>query len=159
MNRFCGALLTILLTITLTPQVAVSADEEIDEDAQRCISTRLIRRTVIVNDRTILFYSTGRKAYLNTLPRTCHGLKREDRFSYRSSVGQLCDLDSINVLYGSASGLQEGISCGLGLFIPMSYEDADALRDPSPREPQPAEVPLPEPDEIGAEPEDPEPEN
>jgi hypothetical protein len=151
--------LMLALTLLAWPRMAMSADEdveEVDEDARACISSRTLRQTVIIDDRTILFYASGNKAYINTLPRACRGLKREGRFSYRTSVGQICDIDSISVLNSFAGGLQEGINCRLGKFIPISHEDADALRDPPPQEPPPTEVPLPEPEEIGAEPVEPE---
>jgi hypothetical protein len=158
MSRLLHSLftLTISLGCVAMPQAALAQDE-IDEEARSCISSRTIRKTAIVDDRTIIFYSSHDKAYLNTLPRACHGLKREDRFSYRSSVGQICDLDSIRVLSDFGGRLQEGIACGLGKFIPMSHEDADALRDPRPRDAEPAEIPVPEPEDMGGEPEASEP--
>jgi hypothetical protein len=123
----------------------------VDDNAVRCIRTRSIKQTKIVDDLSIIFYMTRRKAFHNILPRKCNGLAREGRFSYHSSTGQLCDLDSIRILYGGAFGLEEGISCGLGLFHPISKEDAEALTDKTPLKPEARPIPLPPPEEIGAE--------
>lgn len=145
----CAAL---LLTVTACAGVPESyaADEVQDANAEKCISVRRIRQTKIIDDLNIVFYLSGQKTYHNILPRRCPGLARENRFSYRSSVGQLCDLDSIRVLQGGARGLEEGISCRLGLFHPISKEDAEALTDKSPTVPAAEPIQLPSPEEIGA---------
>lgn len=81
-----------------------------------CVSLRRINETDIVDSQTIDFKMAGGKVYRNTLPYSCPGLKLEDRFSYRTSIGQLCNVDMIRVLEDWGGGLQEGASCGLGKF-------------------------------------------
>jgi hypothetical protein len=61
----------------------------------------------------------NRKIYRNTLPNSCPTLGFEKRFSYRTSLSQLCSVDIITVLYNVGSSLQPGASCGLGKFQPM----------------------------------------
>lgn len=141
--KFAG--LAFLLTLlTLEPLLA---DEETDESSQKCIHTRSIRSTQVVNDSNILFFS-GKTVYQNTLPRQCRGLSREGRFSYRISGGRLCQLDSIRILYNGPTGLEEGFSCPLGYFRKITEDDVEYLLH---GEPEPTEIePLPpaEPEEI-----------
>jgi hypothetical protein len=144
-------ILTALLATGVSGGQVLAQEEEVEaEDAKRCINIRRIRSTAIVDDSNIIFYETGNKAYHNILPRQCIGLKREGRFTYKTSASQLCDLDNISVLMSGARGLQPGRSCGLGLFHPISAEQADALRNPEPQDVPPQEIETAEPEEIGA---------
>lgn len=136
-----------VVTSSLADEVA---DEIDDIDVERCIRVRSLRSTKIVDDLNIIFYMVGSTTYHNILPRQCHGLARQDRFSYQSRSGNLCDLDTIRILYQAGTGMQEGNACRLGKFHPISREDADAILDRS-SEPLHAEpIPMPEPEEIGA---------
>jgi hypothetical protein len=58
----------------------------------------------------------GGKTYRNILPQSCPGLKFEDRFSYRTSLNQLCSVDIVRVLHDQGGQLHEGAGCGLGKF-------------------------------------------
>jgi len=147
-NRMHLLVLTIGLSglLAVTPSLADEAVDEIDNvNAKNCIRVRSLRSTKIVDDLNIIFYMIGSDTYHNILPRQCHGLKREGRFSYKSSTGS-----TIRLLYQAGSGLQEGNACRLGLFHPISKEDAAALIDGPIEPPQAKPVPLPEPEEIGA---------
>ena len=84
-----------------------------------CVQIQSIRSTNVRDDRTIDFVLTGRKIYRNTLPNSCPSLGFEKRFSYRTSLSQLCSVDIITVLWNAGPGLQPGASCGLGKFQPM----------------------------------------
>jgi hypothetical protein len=141
-------------------EVAEQEDEpSIDENTERCIDLRRVRRTEIVDDRNILFYMNGDIVYHNILPRRCNGLAREDRFSYKTSIGRLCDLDTIAVLYNDVRGLREGNRCGLGLFHKITKEDAEAFKEAEKQGPEANPLPMPEPEEVDDEtdnPEDPE---
>ena len=86
---------------------------------ENCIPLRQISETRVHGDRTIDFIMTGRKVYRNTLPYACPGLGFEERFSYATSLSQLCSVDIITVLY-STRVLQRGASCGLGPFQPVT---------------------------------------
>jgi hypothetical protein len=85
-----------------------------------CIRLTEIRNTNIIDNRTIDFHVGGKKVYRNTLPHSCPSLVSEDRFSYRTSLSQLCSVDIIRVLHNYGGGLQEGAGCGLGKFQPMT---------------------------------------
>ena len=87
--------------------------------AQSCIPLTQIRETRVYGDRTIDFRISGKKVYRNTLPHDCPSLGFEERFSYATSLSQLCSTDIITVLYSQGSGLSRGASCGLGEFQPV----------------------------------------
>jgi Family of unknown function (DUF6491) len=84
-----------------------------------CVSINRIRSTKILNNQTIDFKMAGGKVYRNTLPSSCPGLVFEDRFSYRTSTSQLCNVDIIRVLENQGGRLSEGAGCGLGKFQPV----------------------------------------
>ena len=90
---------------------------EVVGEAKRCIETNRIQNTVVHDDRTIDF-DLGRETYRNTLPARCSGLGFEERFAYKTTIGQLCSIDVITVLQ---SGGIRGATCGLGEFVPVRY--------------------------------------
>jgi hypothetical protein len=94
--------------------------------AERCIMLSAIDRTTVVDGQTILFRMKGGKTYRNTLPYKCPQLGFEERFLIKTSINQLCNTDIITVLTSFGSGLQEGASCGLGLFVPEPEKPRDA---------------------------------
>ena len=122
-----------------------------DDNSRTCISTRRIRRTRVIDDRSILFYVTGRDVYHNILPAACNGLRRENRFSYQTNGSQLCSRDAISVLFDHSWGLRTGARCGLGLFHKITREDAKALMEMRDQPPQSNPLPTPEPQEVGSE--------
>lgn len=128
----------------LAPAVLTLADEV--EDGERCVDTRRISSTEIIDDQNILFHMRGHRIYLNTLPYRCSSLARENRFSYRTTISRLCDNDLITVLYESGIGLTSGPSCGLGLFRPISRDEADALKGKPEIQAEP--IPAPEPEDV-----------
>lgn len=147
---YAATLVACLLTLSAT-RLSI-AQEPATEGATRCINAHNIRSTRVVDDLNILFYMRGKTIYHNRLPRQCHGLAREDRFSYRITTGQLCDIDTIQVLYNIGTELREANSCRLGYFREISEEDADFMIENPPedlRGTPPAEAPPPaEPEEV-----------
>jgi hypothetical protein len=107
-------------------QDMAKADRE--TDAERCVSVNLIDRTAVVDDRNILFYMRDDRVYRNILPHRCPDLAFEERFMYRRSLGQLCDVDSITVLGHIGFGLRMGASCRLGMFHPITEQEAEDLK-------------------------------
>ena len=84
-----------------------------------CLQLSNIRESRVRSDSVIDFRTNGNKWYRNTLPNSCPSLGFEERFSYRTSISQLCSVDIIRVLQSYGSGLQEGAGCGLGKFQPV----------------------------------------
>ena len=58
------------------------------------------------------------RVYRNILPNSCPSLGFEQRFSYVTSLSELCSTDIITVLY--TSPVMRGASCGLGQFQPVT---------------------------------------
>ncbi len=144
-------LASLLALPTVRPSLADEEEEEKDENTVTCVNTTRIRSTKILDDSSILFYMRGKTDYHNILPRQCHGLAREGRFSYRVSSNNLCQHDSIQILYGGASGMRQGKSCRLGYFHEVNEEDIESLLDREPAPPQPQPLPTAEPEDISTE--------
>lgn len=131
--------------LSLSLFASAVADEAPEEGGERCVNMRNVSRTEVIDDQTILFYMRRGVIYRNYLPHRCSGLAREKRFSYRTTISRLCDIDTITVLYDQGVGLTSGSSCGLGRFYPISKDEARALKEPPDIEPEP--IPPPEPEE------------
>ncbi len=147
------SLASLLALLSSGPLAADEEEEkqERPENAVSCINVTRIRNTKVVDDSSIIFYMRGKTIYLNVLRRQCRGLAREGRFSYRSSTGSLCHLDSIRILYGTAFGLDEGASCGLGYFQEVTEEDLELILEREPAPPQPKPLPPAEPEDMSTE--------
>ena len=85
--------------------------------AEDCLRLQSIRETRVRDDYTIDFYTIGGKVYRNKLAGICPQLGFEERFTYQTSLPQLCSTDIITVLQGP--NLMRGASCGLGKFQPV----------------------------------------
>lgn len=91
---------------------------ELTGDSDNCINTRRIRNTSIIDKNHILFRLSHGEYVLNTLPRTCHSLRRGKAFAYAPISQQLCSVDTITVLDDNHSRNFRliGPRCGLGRF-------------------------------------------
>jgi hypothetical protein len=113
-----------LILLALSATTAMAADRNKIPVAtaigkpESCIPLSQIRQTLVRDDRTIDFVMTARTTYRNVLPNSCPSLGFEQRFSYATSLGQLCSTDIITVLYSSP--MSRGPSCGLGQFQPVT---------------------------------------
>ena len=116
------ASLTIAMACAVTPAIAKETPDPYvptSGKAVDCINLRSIQSTNVRDDRTIDFIMSGNKVYRNSLPNSCPSLGFEKRFSYRTSLSQLCSVDIITVLWNVGANLQPGAGCGLGRFQPM----------------------------------------
>jgi hypothetical protein len=85
-----------------------------------CVQLTRIRNTNVRDDRTIDFIMINGDVYRNSLANSCPQLGFERRFSYQTSLSQLCSVDIITVLTaGGPNNLMRGASCGLGKFQKM----------------------------------------
>ena len=119
-----------LSLLALAPATATLAqdDGDVDEGGERCIDTRRISNTRIVDKQNILFYMRGGVIYHNELPRACMGLRNGKTISYRTSLSRLCSNDLITLLDNFGMGMSRGPSCAIGKFRPVSKEEAEAIR-------------------------------
>jgi hypothetical protein len=85
-------------------------------EPKNCVTISQIRSTKVIDNRNIDFRMAGGKTYRNTLSQSCPGLKFEERFSYKTSLNQLCSVDIVRVLHSQGGQLSEGAGCGLGKF-------------------------------------------
>lgn len=116
----------MLLAVTAAPGGALAKDKrpdtlvpKADTKPLECIHLRQIRDTKVRSDSVIDFNMLGGKVYRNTLPHSCPQLGFEERFSYKTSLSQLCSTDIITVLTTAGPGISSGASCGLGQFQEM----------------------------------------
>ena len=134
MRRFVG-----LLGLAVLAGCAGLEPTESDDDAlvypldesvpsERCLNLASVDDTEIIDDRNILFYMKGNEIYRNVLPRRCFGLQRNDAFSYRTSGRQLCNVDLITVLQQLGGGLDQGVTCRLGLFYLVNEAEVEAIK-------------------------------
>lgn len=148
-KRVC-ILATACCVLSLSPAVSTLADDVLDvapeEGGERCVDTRRISRTEVIDEHNILFYMRGGVIYRNYLPHKCSALAREETFMYRTSISRLCDIDIITILYDHGFGFTPGPSCSLGRFYPISKDEAQALGHPADVEPEP--IPPAEPEEL-----------
>ena len=117
-----------LIALAGTLAVAAPALAKQDKDAwkaakpsgkpESCINLQQIRESRVRDDQTIDFYMLCGKVYRSTLPNSCPQLGFEKRFSYKTSLSQLCSTDIITVL--TSTGISPGASCGLGQFQPVT---------------------------------------
>jgi Family of unknown function (DUF6491) len=136
----------------LVPAPAAFAEDEdaVDEGLEKCIDTRRISSTRIVDNQNILFYMRGSDIYHNELPRACMGLRSGKTISYRTSLSRLCSNDLITLLDSFGMGMSRGPSCAIGKFRPVSKEEAEAIRQgpDADIEPEPIEPAQPEEPEV-----------
>ena len=139
------SLACVFLLTTHQALFADEADEDIDDDARKCINVRTLKRTEVVDDYHILFFMSGSTVYVNRLPKACTGLSREGRFSYTTSSRSLCNFDNIRILSDVGGGIHQGRSCRLGYFVLTSIEAVEdahkrAQEPPPIKEPAGAEI-------------------
>jgi len=101
---------------------AVAPAARVVGEPQSCIQIAQIQTTRIRDDWTIDFIGNGDRVWRNTLPNRCSGLKSEDRFTYATSLSQLCSTDIIYVLHDYGGRPERGAGCGLGQFVPVTLE-------------------------------------
>jgi len=82
-------------------------------EMKRCLNPTRIRHSNVVDDMHIIFEVTGRKVYLNTLPRKCSSLGFHRAIKYTVRGGTICKGDLFEVF--DSSGIR-GVSCSFGEF-------------------------------------------
>ncbi len=116
-------MLAASLLLTAAPGLARNRDQVPEATPagkpESCIPLRNIRQSNVHSDQVIDFVMSNGRVYRNTLPQSCPQLGFEERFSYATSLSQLCSVDIITVLYATPA-LSRGASCGLGQFQPVT---------------------------------------
>jgi len=108
--------------------VFAAATDAAAPPAKSCLGLTRIRSSSVLDARHILFTMNDGSLYLNTLPHRCNGLRSTTPYMYKTSLSQVCDLDTITVLDQVGSGFIRGASCGLGKFEPVGKTDVEMLK-------------------------------
>ena len=88
--------------------------------AQDCLPLTQFSSSQIRDDWTIDFIGgAGNRVWRVTLPNRCNGLKAADKFTFETSLTQLCKQDIIYPLNQYGSSLQRSAGCGMGEFVPV----------------------------------------
>jgi hypothetical protein len=93
---------------------------------ENCLTASRIRRTTVVDDRTVLFYVAQNQIYKNVLPYKCSLLRSYDTIIYKPTNNQLCSVDTIAPLDTSTPATVFA-RCGLGTFEQIDKITADKL--------------------------------
>lgn len=102
----------------------------LDRKPVSCVWLQQLRRTEIVNDKTVLFYMYDGTVYRNILKDRCFGLAHADALNYSVfSTPELCSTDMITPLEIGVP--VPPIPCRLGPFVPIDpLEAKDTLAGP-----------------------------
>lgn len=105
-----------------------TADPESYGDAPRCIATRRIRSSTVLNDQYVAFRISASQYYLVQFRNRCPMLERNATISYETRSGQLCALDSVRGLIGLGSTARFGPPCQIPGFQEITREQLVALQ-------------------------------
>ena len=91
----------------------IMAKYEKTGEIKQCVNLRRLRESRVIDEHTIFFRGIGKTGYLNRFNGKCAGLVREERFSYSTTINQLCRGEILTVLdsFGRSWG-----SCAIGEF-------------------------------------------
>jgi hypothetical protein len=103
-------------------------DGGFDRTPKECVQVAAIRRTEVLDDRTVLFFMRGGAWYRNYLRRDCPGLAREGRFLYSPVSGRLCNTHGLTLLQDFNGEFVPTIVCPLGDFQPVTPEEVADLK-------------------------------
>jgi hypothetical protein len=88
-------------------------------EPQSCIPLVQVRESRIRDDMTIDFMRGNKEGWRVSLETPCPGLKMANKFSYETSLNQLCNTDIIHVLHDYGGRIERGPGCGLSQFVPV----------------------------------------
>lgn len=105
-----------------------AADTEDEAPAPKsCLYQNDLRRTTVLDDRTILFRTRAGQTYSNTLPRKCPTLRSNSILNYSVDGGRICAGNMFQVLMNTGFGQSPTFVCALGIFVPISEDEAADL--------------------------------
>ena len=122
-----GVSLFAALAATLGARHLAAQDGAESGEARNCVDLMRIDHTEVVDDDTVLFYMRNGGVFRNELRQSCPTLGFEERFMYRTTLTQLCNIDVLTVLQDVGFGFMPTASCGLGKFEPIDEQTADEL--------------------------------
>jgi len=139
LNRVAAQWAMVTVSLGIGAHAAAQAGAEPTDAqpsvAQNCLNHSSIRRTKILNDKGILFVTRGGQHYHNPLPKECPSLNRNSVVNYGIVSDRVCAGSSFQVLWRVGMDLTPTFLCQLGMFVPISADEAVdllALTDPTP---------------------------
>ena len=103
-------------------------EEPLPEGVESCLHLNSVDSIEILDEQHVLFYMRGGQIYNNHLARKCPGLRRNDTIMYRTTLNQLCSIDTFTVLERLGGGFMPGATCALGKFYPTTRDEVEALK-------------------------------
>ncbi|MEO6092034.1 MAG: hypothetical protein ABIT04_08255 [Novosphingobium sp.] len=97
--------------------VAGIVEARVVGEPQNCVPINQLHESRIRDDSTIDFMRGRLKAWRVSLAVPCPGLRSENKFSYETSLSQLCSTDIIHVLHDYGGRIERGPGCGLSQFV------------------------------------------
>jgi hypothetical protein len=104
-----------------------ASDPESYAETERCIFTREIRNTEILDEQHLVFQLSGKRFYLVQFQYTCPGLRRGASIVYESRDARLCRLDQIRAFEPGPA--IPNPPCTLPGFMPVEKEQVAQLRE------------------------------
>jgi hypothetical protein len=102
-------------------------------DVTTCMNLRRIDSISAIDEKTLLIKSGVNDYYVSDLSNRCSGSTSTfNRFQYRSTTGQLCRNDIIEII-DNATGMLSG-SCGMGSFEKLTRKKPDESDAETPEE-------------------------
>ena len=100
------------------------------ESQERCIQTRRIRRTEVLDDKHIALDMGRDEYYIIQFAHRCHGLRRNTAVIYETTVSnRLCAMDTVRGTYGTGGGVMPGPRCSVPGFQKVTKEQVVALKE------------------------------
>ncbi len=99
-----------------------------EEGARTCLPTSAYRRVEVIDERRLVFFGGGERAWLNDLRRPCNGLRPKDLLSFDLRDGRACRLDQIRAVDRYDVTSISGPSCALGDFKPIPPGQAEVIK-------------------------------
>jgi hypothetical protein len=88
--------------------------------AKACLYQDELKKTKIIDDRSILFTTRGGQIYSNALPRRCPGLHPGALLNYAVEGRRICAGGAFQVLLDYGTRRMPAAICPLGTFVPIS---------------------------------------
>ena len=127
-------MMLISIAVMMAASACALADRHTEEEGplpegvENCLRLNSVDSIEILDEQHVLFYMRGGQIYNNHLARTCPGLRRNDTIMYRTTLNQLCSIDTFTVLERLGGGFMPGATCSLGKFYPTTRDEVDALK-------------------------------
>lgn len=106
-------------------------DAEDYAEEERCIQTRRIRRTEVLDEKHIVLHMGRDEYYMIQFDHRCPGLRPKQAVIFENSMSnRLCSLDGIRGTYNNGlGGYSTGPRCSVPGFQPVTKEQVVLLKD------------------------------